>query len=198
VSRPLIIVLHGPSGVGKDSLIDRLRQRTGIHRATSSTSRAPRDGETDGNHYHFLSKEEFQRKAEAGDFAEWALVYGDYKGLERREIEGPLTRGEDVIVRTDVQGAKTWRKKLDGAIYVMLVPEDLAELRSRLARRGSEDADAFDRRLAEFDAEMADLPNNDYVIRNRKDRLEDAVSELERIIAKEHSKASRPGGRIRP
>lgn len=198
MSRPLIIVLHGPSGVGKDSVIDRLRQRTGIHRATSSTSRAPRDDETDGNHYHFLTKEEFQRKAKAGDFAEWALVYGDYKGLERREIEEPLARGEDVIVRTDVQGANTWRKKLDGAIYVMLVPEDLAELRSRLARRGSEAADAFDRRLAEFDAEMADLPNNDYVIRNQKNRLEDAVNELERIIATERAKASRPGARIRP
>jgi guanylate kinase len=198
VSRPLIIVLHGPSGVGKDSVIDRLRQRTGIHRATSSTSRAPRDDEMDGNHYHFLSKEEFERKTGAGDFAEWALVYGDYKGLERGEIEAPLSRGEDVIVRTDVQGAKTWREKLDGAIFVILVPEDLAELRSRLARRGSEDEEAFDRRLAEFDAEMADLPNNDYVVRNRKDKLEDAVTELEQIIAAERAKASRPSARIRP
>ena len=87
--RPLVIVLHGPSGVGKDSVIDLLRERTGIHRATSSTDRAPREDERDGNHYHFLTRARFEEKIRNGEFAEYAEVYGDLKGLEKREIEGP-------------------------------------------------------------------------------------------------------------
>ena len=195
--RPLVIVLHGPSGVGKDTVIDMLRDRTGIHRATSSTSRAPRDDERDGNHYHFFSRDEFERKIARGDFAEWATVYGDYKGLERDEVEGPLSRGEDVIIRTDVQGAKTWREKLDGAIFVFLNAEDQDALRERLRRRGSEDDASVATRLAEFEAEMADLPNNDYVIQNHEGEIERAVLEIEAIIDGERRNPARPAARLR-
>ena len=194
--RPLVIVLHGPSGAGKDSVIDLLRQRTGIHRATSSTSREPRDDERDGNHYHFLSEEEFREKIEHGDFAEWALVYGDYKGLERSELEGPLSKGEDVIIRTDVQGAKTWREKLEGAIFIVLLADDDEALQDRLKKRGSESQASFNRRVAALGTELADIENNDYVVRNRKDRLDEAVEDLERIIELERQNPKRPAARL--
>jgi guanylate kinase len=194
--RPLVIVLHGPSGAGKDSVIDLLRQRTGIHRATSSTSREPRDDERDGNHYHFLSEEEFREKIEHGDFAEWALVYGDYKGLERSELEGPLSKGEDVIIRTDVQGAKTWRQKLEGAIFIFLLADDDEALQDRLKKRGSESQASFNRRVAALGTELADIENNDYVVRNRKDRLDEAAEELERIIELERQNPKRPAARL--
>ena len=155
-ARPLVIVLHGPSGVGKDAVIDRLRERTGIHRATSSTSRPPRPDEVDGNHYHFLSESQFEEKIRAGEFAEWARVYDDYKGLERREVEEPLRQGRDIIIRTDVQGARTWRERLDGAIFIFLMAEDREALRARLASRGSEDAASLARRLGELEAELAE------------------------------------------
>jgi guanylate kinase len=204
MSRPLVIVLHGPAGVGKDSVIDALRERTGIHRATSTTSRKRRRGERDGAHYYFVPEEEFIRRKDAGAFLEHARVYDDWKGLERSEVEGPLSRGEDLIIRTDVQGARTWRKRLQGAVYVLLVPQDagaareelVAALRSRLHGRKTEDAESIERRIQEFDEEMADAPNNDYVVVNREGALAEAVAELERIIEKERANPERPPARL--
>ena len=196
-ARPLVIVLHGPSGVGKDTVIDMLRERTGIHRATSSTSRLPRENEVDGNHYHFLSEIQFEQKIRAGEFAEWARVYDDYKGLERREVEEPLREGRDVIIRTDVQGARTWRERLDGAVFIFLMAEDREVLRSRLSSRGSEDADSLARRIAELEEELADIENNDYVVYNRHGELDDEVTEIARIIAAEKQKPGRRAVRLR-
>jgi len=195
--RPLVIVLHGPSGVGKDTVIDRLRERTGIHRATSSTSRLPRTGEVNGNHYHFLSDAEFEAKIRAGEFAEWARVYDDYKGLERREVEGPLREGRDVIIRTDVQGARTWRERLDGAVFIFLMAEDREALRTRLASRGSEDPVSLARRIGELEEELADIENNDYVVYNRYGQLEETVAEIEKIIRREKRNRQRPAVRLR-
>jgi len=196
-ARPLVIVLHGPSGVGKDTVIDMLRERTGIHRATSSTSRLPRENEVDGNHYHFLSEIQFEQKIRAGEFAEWARVYDDYKGLERREVEEPLREGRDVIIRTDVQGARTWRERLDGAVFIFLMAEDREVLRSRLSSRASEDADSLARRIAELEEELADIENNDYVVYNRHGELDEAVTEIARIIAAEKQKPGRRAVRLR-
>jgi guanylate kinase len=196
-ARPLVIVLHGPSGVGKDAVIDRLRERTGIHRATSSTSRPPRPNEVDGNHYHFLSEAQFEEKIRAGEFAEWARVYDDYKGLERREVEEPLRQGRDVIIRTDVQGARTWRERLEGAVFIFLMAEDREALRARLAARGSEDAASLARRLGELEEELADIENNDYVVYNRHGELEAAVDEIELILERERRNPARPAARLR-
>lgn len=194
---PVVLVLHGPSGVGKDTVIDRLRERTGIRRATSSTSRLPRVEEQHGTHYHFYSRDEFERRRDAGEFAESAIVYGDWKGLERREIEEPLRRGEDVIIRTDVQGARTWRKKLEGAVFVFLIAEDRDTLRSRLAGRGSEDDDSLRARLAEIEEELADLDNNDYVVVNQQGQVEQTVDALVTILEKERCNPARPAPRLR-
>jgi len=196
-AKPLVIVIHGPSGVGKDTIIDRLRDRTHIHRATSTTSRPPRHYEQDGVHYHFVSEDEFQRKIDAGDFIEHARVYDQWKGVERREIEGPLSRGEDVIIRTDVQGARTWREKLEGAIYIFLMAEDREALRERLVARGSEDEGSLAVRIAELEQELADIDNNDYVVVNRHGQLDEAIDELVAIIESQRSKPGRTAPRLK-
>ena len=194
---PLVIVIHGPSGVGKDTIIDRLRERTHIQRATSTTNRPPRHYEEEGVHYHFVDDAEFQRKVQAGEFIEHARVYDQWKGVERREIEGPLARGDDVIIRTDVQGARTWREKLEGAVFIFLMAEDRESLTQRLTSRGSEDERSLAVRIAEFDAEVADIDNNDYVVVNRHGRLEDAIEELVAIIESERQRPKRQPPRLR-
>jgi guanylate kinase len=194
--KPLVLVIHGPAGVGKDSLIEQLKVRTGIHRATSSTTRAPREGERNGVDYHFLSRDEFERGIAAEEFVEWARVYDDLKGVHTTEVLRPIEAGKDLVIRTDVQGARTWRKKLSGAVFVFLMAEDREALRSRLVKRGSETVDSLDRRLAEIDEEIADIPNNDYVVYNNHGGLDAAVVEVERIMAKERANPARPSPKL--
>ena len=195
--KPVVVVLHGPAGVGKDSVIGLLRDRTGIHRATSSTTRKPRAGEEPGVDYHFLSVEEFEAGVAAGQFIEWARVYDDLKGVHVSEVTGPIEAGEDLVIRTDVQGARTWRKKLDGAVFVFLMAEDREALRERLIQRGSETPSSLERRLAEIDEEIDDIPNNDYVLYNNRDALEEAVERLNAIIEQERANPERPAPRLR-
>lgn len=209
-----MLVLHGPAGVGKDSLVNKLREKTDIHRATSSTSRPPRDDERDGVDYHFVTEEQFRAEIAAGKFVEHAMVYGDFKGVHADEVRRHLDAGDDLIIRTDVQGARTWREKLDGAIYLFLMPggptwshgsllrvgdqslvglraeiEDVRQLlRERLTRRNTETPATLGLRLAEIDEEIADIPNNDYVVVNREGALDDAVLAVREII--EHERAN--------
>lgn len=195
--KPLVIVLHGPAGVGKDSLIAELAKCTDIRRATSSTTRLPRKGEVDGVDYFFLSRSDFESRIAAGEFGEWADVYGDLKGLKFSEVAGPIERGEDFIIRTDVQGARAWRTQLDGAVFVFLMAADRETLRRRLIERESETDDSLEARLAEIDEEIADIPNNDYLVYNHQDRLQDAVTEMLEIIEKERINPARPAPRLR-
>jgi guanylate kinase len=185
--KPVFLVLHGPSGVGKDSVIEVLRRRTGIHRAMSSTSRARRTDETGEGHYHFLSRLEFEEKIAADHFIEHADVYGDWKGLERAEVLPYIDRGDDVVIRTDVQGARTWRVRVPAAVTVFLMAENPATLRQRLTRRKTEDGDSLERRLAELEAELADIPLNDYLVLNRHGAIEEAAAEIDLIIERERS-----------
>jgi len=190
-SRPVVVVLHGPSGAGKDTVIAALRERTGIHRALSTTSRAPRDGERDGADYYFVTEQEFENRIAAGAFLEYARVYGQWKGLESREVVPYLEEGHDVIIRTDVQGARTWREKLPQAIFVFLAAEDRDALRARLVSRGSENSTSLAVRMEEVEAELADMENNDYVVVNRHGDSAAAAAEIAQIIEDERTRAPR-------
>lgn len=204
--RPLVLILHGPSGVGKESVIDGLQRATGIHRATSTTDRLPRDGERDGVDYHFLTTEEFEQRIAEGRFAEYARVYGDWKGLERSEIEAPIAHGEDVIIRTDVQGARRWREMLEGAVSVLIAAADPADDREHhrvvtkariTSREPGIDAQMLAMRLKELDEELATFAENDYVVVNRDNQLDDAVADLLAIIDAERTNPLRPTPRLK-
>ncbi len=195
--KPVVIVLHGPAGAGKDSVIEKLTARTGVKRATSATTRKPRKGEKHERDYFFLSRDEFELGVKNGDFVEYATVYDDYKGVYGREVTRLMDACEDMIIRTDVQGARTWREKLDGAVFIFLMAEDRETLRERLIGRESETVDSLDRRLAEIDEEIADMKNNDYIVHNRHGALDAAVEEIEAIIERERQNPRRPVPRLR-
>ena len=204
--KPLVLVLHGPSGVGKESVIEGLQNALGIHRATSTTDREPRDNEIDGVDYHFVTRTKFEQMIKAGAFAEYARVYEDWKGLERSEIERPLRRGQDVIIRTDVNGVRHWRKTLEGAVTVVIIaaghktPAEYHKTitRARIVNREPHISLAkLQTRLDEVDDELADADNNDYVVVNQHNGLDSAVAELLAIVAYERANQARPTPRLR-
>lgn len=197
IRKPVAIILHGPSGVGKDTVIDILRERDHVHRPTSTTDRAPREDEVDGSHYHFVTTEQFNEKVARDEFIEHSVVYGQLKGLERTELEGPLSEGKDIIIRTDVQGARAWRELLEGAVFVFLTGDDEATMRARLEGRQTEDQASLEERVSVLQEELDDIANNDYVVLNRQGHVEEAVRQLEEILEAERSNPRRIAPRLR-
>ena len=143
-----VFVITGPSGVGKGTLIERLLERIPeLELSISATTRSPRPGEVDGRDYHFLSPDEFQRRVEAGDFLEHATYSGNRYGTLREEVERRLAEGRSVVLEIEVQGARQVREAMPEAVQIFIAPPDPAALRERLEGRGTDPADAIDRRL---------------------------------------------------
>ncbi len=177
------MILSGPSGVGKDTALDAL-EALGVrfHRVVTATTRAPRAGEVDGRDYHFVGLSRFAQMIENNDLLEYALVYGDYKGVPKSEITEPLARGEDVIMRVDVQGADTMAGKLPGAITVFLTTATEEEMVARLRGRQADSEAQIAIRVAYARKEMAELPKFQYVVVNRSARIEEAARTLWAIL----------------
>ncbi len=185
----LLVVISGPSGVGKDAVLERMKRLLRPwHFIVTATTRPKRDGERDGVDYIFLTPQEFEALLAQEGFLEYANVYGRYYGVPRAQVESALASGKDVMVKTDVQGARTIRSKIPGAVLVFLAPPDLGELERRLRERKSETAEDLERRIRTATAELACVPEFDYVVVNRTDQLEQAVAEIEGIMAKEKEK----------
>lgn len=187
--RPVVLILSGPSGVGKDSALDALVELgVNFHRVVTATSRAPRPNETDGVDYHFVSLTQFAGMIDRDELLESALVYGDYKGVPKSEIVEPLCQGRDVIMRVDVQGAETMCKKLPGAITIFLTTASEEELFDRLRGRKTDSDEQIAIRLAYARKELTDLPKFKYAIVNRQDRLEETARQLWAIITAERAR----------
>ncbi|TME40224.1 MAG: guanylate kinase [Chloroflexi bacterium] len=183
----LVFVLSGPSGVGKSSLIERLkRDDFPITHCVTATTRPRRQGEEHGVHYYFLADAEYDALLEKGQFLEHAVVHNLYRyGIPLHSIRDALRRGQDVILAPDVQGASTVRWKLPNAISIFLRPPSLDELAPRLAARGTETTEERHIRLATAEREMQRVSEYDYVIVNHRDRLDQAVGDLKAIIVAE-------------
>ncbi len=183
---PLLIVLSGPSGAGKDSVLARMK-RSGrpYHYVITATTRPKRAGEKNGVHYHFLSLKEFQRMIERDRFLEWANVYGNYYGVPKAEITSALSRGVDTIVKVDVQGAAAIKKLLPEAVFIFLTAPSMEALRKRLNRRRSESCDELALRLEKAKEEIKSLPLFDYVITSHQNKLDQVVSQIDAIVTAE-------------
>ena len=184
-----VFVITGPSGVGKGTLIRLLRERVPeLALSTSATTRSPREGEEDGRDYHFLSREEFARRADANEFLEHAAYSGHRYGTLRSEVERRLAAGESVVLEIEVQGARQVRAAMPEAVLVFIAPPDPAALRDRLEGRGTDDPDAIAERLRTAEIELDAQQEFQHVVVN--DELEAAARELQRIVRTElHSPA---------
>ncbi len=189
---PLLVVISGPSGVGKDTVLMRMREfGMPFHFVVTTTSRAKRPGEVEGFDYNFVSKPEFEAMIAENELLEHAVVYGEYKGIPKSQVRDAMRSGKDVILRIDVQGAATLRKLAPEAILIFLIPPSQAELASRLSLRRTDSPEAIEHRLAMAEDEMKRVDEFDYVVVNPEARPDEAASTIQSIIRAEKS-------RIRP
>ncbi len=186
-SPPLLVVISGPSGAGKDALIERMKEKgMPLHFVVTATTRPKREDEVEGMDYIFVSMSEFAEMIERQELLEYAIVYGDYKGIPKQQVRDALASGEDVIMRVDVQGAATVRRLAPEAILIFLTAPSEEQLVMRLRRRKTESSEQLKIRIATSRQEMKRLGEFDYVVVNHQDRLDEAVSQVASIIQAEH------------
>jgi len=186
-TQPLLIVISGPSGVGKDTVIQRMQERNlPFQFVVTATTRPPRPNEVHGKDYFFYSHDEFAEMIEKGELLEHAIVYNDYKGIPKAQVIAALASGKDVLLRLDVQGAATIRKLCPDALMIFLSPEDEAGMVDRLHIRKTETPEGFKLRIAAARQEMTHLNLFDYVVINREFHLDETVDSIISIIVAEH------------
>lgn len=185
-SCPLLVVLSGPSGVGKDAILTRLKQSGyPLCYITTLTTRPRRDNEKDMVDYNFVSTGEYQKILASNGFLESANVYGNWYGVPRSAVKEALDRGEDVIIKIDIQGAATIKKIAPDAVFIFLVPPSMEELTDRLTRRLTESPADLALRLKTAEEEMKQVSNFDYAVVNHSGKIDRAVSAIQSIIAAE-------------
>ena len=183
VQPPILLILSGPSGVGKDAVLSRMRDlEEPYHFTVTTTTRTKRDGETDGKDYIFVSQAEFRAQMEQDGFLEWAEVYGNYYGVPRDQVTTALKKGKDVIVKIDVQGAKTIKNLAPNALYIFLAPPNMDQLEKRLTERMTESPDSLKIRFETAAKEMKSASWFDHVVINHENQLDLAVAEIQNVV----------------
>ena len=184
--RPLVVVISGPSGVGKDATLSKMKELgNSSHIMVTTITREKRPGEVDGVDYNFVSKDAFNHMIEDEQLLEWAVVYGNYYGVPKEEIEHALKTGFDAIVKVDVQGAASIRKIIPEAVFIFLLPPSMEELANRLKQRGYQSESDLNLRLNTAKTEMKNLDLFEYAVVSYQDNLELTVNHITSIITAE-------------
>jgi len=186
---PLLFVISGPSGIGKDAVVQALKKRNdNTHFVITMTTRPPRKDEVDGVDYFFVSTDEFKRLIVQGELLEHALVYSDYKGIPKSQVRQALASGKDVIMRLDVQGASTIRKLCPEAVLIFLTAQSEEEWLERLKSRRSESPDDLALRINTAKKEFNQLADFDYIVVNSECKLRETINTIQAIIQAEHQR----------
>ena len=190
VNEGLLVVISGPSGVGKGTVCKALRKMMPeLTYSISATTRSPREGEVDGVNYFFKSVHEFKKMIEEDELIEWAQYVGNYYGTPRRFVEETLAQGQDVVLEIEVQGAMQVKEKYPQGIFIFLVPPSFEELRQRIIHRGTESESVLNLRLEAASDELKQIENYDYVVIN--DEVDKACERIRAIVMAEHCRADR-------
>jgi len=185
-SRPLFIALSGPSGAGKDAVLTRMKELGyPLEYITTVTTRTQRAKERDNIDYHFISTERFREMIEHKELLEWANVYGNWYGVPEQPVKQALDEGRDAIVRVDIQGVANIKKILPQAVFIFLMPPSMEELAIRLRQRHTESSFDLALRIKTAEEEIKQLPLFDYIVLNKQDEIDLAVSTLKAIITAE-------------
>ena len=185
----MLVIVSGPSGVGKDTILDALKRRSHdpeYHYVVTCTTRARRPGEVDGVDYHFLDRAMFATQRAAGGFLESNKVHGNWYGTPRGQVREALDAGRDVILKIDVQGAQVVKEKIPGALLIFLIPPSLEDLFQRLRSRATETADELELRQRNAAIELARQEDYDYVVTNETGQVERTAARIDQIVADEH------------
>jgi guanylate kinase len=184
--RLLFIVISGPSGAGKDAVLTKMKEiGCPLEYIVTVTTRPQRDKERNNVDYHFISTERFQEMIERKEFLEWANVYGNWYGVPKEPVRQALDKGQDIIVKVDIQGAATIKKILPQAVFIFLVPPSMEELVLRLKQRHTESAFDLALRTKTAEEEIKQLSLFDYIVVNNQDKIDLAVSDIRAIITTE-------------
>lgn len=190
---PRIYIISGPSGVGKDAVIEKLRDVFPLARyVVTATTRPMRVGEIDGVHYQFMTKQDFVAGIEADAFIENALVYENHYGVPKQPILDGLAQNRDVIIKVDVKGAATLRRLIPNTISIFLAPESMEALLTRLRDRKTDDPEVLLKRFKTASLELDEVENFDYVVFNEDDQLDEAVRSIVNIVNTERLKVQHP------
>jgi guanylate kinase len=197
MSDPLLVVVSGPSGVGKDTVLGCIRkmQPPNLHFTITTTTRAMRSGECEGSPYHFTTLGQFRGLVESDELLEHAIVHGNHYGVPKQQVRDALAEGKDVLMKIDVQGAATIRSSIPGALLIFIAPPDLDALERRLTERQTESPADLERRLQDANHEMAQRSLYDFVITNDEGRACEAATEVLRAI--EEFRVSHPRASVR-
>lgn len=181
-NRGVLLVISGPSGVGKGTIISKLFEMDdNLYFSVSATTRDPRPGETDGVHYSFKSREEFRKDIDTGEMLEYAIFSGNYYGTPKSAVEKKLSQGKDVVLDIEIQGARSVKRLMPEAVLVYILPPDISELKSRLIGRKTESEEAIKMRLDTAYRELREAPDlYDFFVVN--DVVDEAASKIENIL----------------
>ncbi len=192
-----LFVISAPSGSGKSTLVNEVMQRVPRLRfSVSYTTRPPRGQEQDGKDYFFIGREDFEARAAAGEFLEWAEVFGNYYGTHCSELDRAADEGVDLVLDIDVQGARQLKQKIPAAVSIFILPPSRRELEQRLRARSQDSGQVIERRLQEAAEEIRNYSNYDYVLVNRE--VGASAERLAAIVEAARSRRDRMEREIRP